>query len=63
MTVAMLSIYQSPLKYLSRKVEGNFIHKGITLTVVIVQAWNLYSCLKVQSACLPKDKKMVEFSK
>jgi hypothetical protein len=30
----------------SREVEGNFTHKEITVTVVIVEAWNLCSYME-----------------
>jgi hypothetical protein len=40
----MLSLYQFPVNYRSRAVEGN-INK-VTATVIIFQTWNLYSYLK-----------------
>jgi hypothetical protein len=40
----------------SRKLEGNFTHKEITVSVVIVEAWNLCSYLD-------RDEEMVKLSK
>jgi len=42
MTVAMLSLYQSPINCRSRKVEGNFNTRWITITIFNFKAWNLY---------------------
>jgi hypothetical protein len=46
MTVAILSHYQSPVNCRRRNMKGNFTHRGITVTIVNFQVWNLYNYLK-----------------
>jgi hypothetical protein len=46
-----------------RNIEGNFKYKRINVTVVILQAWNLYSYLKAWRASPLKDEERVDFSK
>jgi hypothetical protein len=43
--LAMLSRYQSPVNFRSRKVKRAFTQKVNHLTFVIFQTLNLYSCL------------------
>jgi hypothetical protein len=60
LNVATLSLFHSPGNRRSRVVEVNFTYKVNCCYCCHFQVWNWYSHLK-ETACLLKDREMVEF--
>jgi len=60
-TVTITSLYQSPVKCRSRKVEET--SSKVSATTVIFQAWNLCSYLKEWTVCLLNNEEKAERSK
>jgi hypothetical protein len=63
MTVAMLSRYSLLLPAGVETQTATSRTQGSTVSIVIFQAWNLCSYLKVYRACPLEDEEIVEFSK